>query len=432
VGANAGLSNTTGSYSAFFGSNAGFSNTSGSSNSFFGNLSGQNNTVGTNNSFFGRSVGANMTNASNNAMFGAYAGENTTTGGNSYFGAFTGQKNTVGFSNSFFGLNAGKENTGGSNNTYVGANTGQVAGALGSNNTFIGSNAGQTSYLGAISGSNNLSIGFNAKVAGGVSNATAIGPNAFAVQDNSMVLGAASIKVGVPGELSVSKKATFGDEISVTKKANFGDDLKVTGKLSAASINIDNGAFYTVFEDGYNKLKIPFGIIEASVKGGLISGSSGNFDGYVQAEGFVWRKFPSVGAANQKACYYQSSLGATLLAPCSSSIRYKEDVQNFTSGLDALNRFRPVTYTWKLNGQRDVGFIAEEVNEIEPLFTNYNEKGEIEGVRYDLITTVLVNAVKEQQEQIKQQQDQIKQQQAQVEALKAIVCSNKGVKGCPK
>ena len=91
-----------------------------------------------------------------------------------------------------------------------------------------------------------------------------------------------------------------------------------------------------------------------------------------------------------------------------------------------------MTYTWKLNGQRDVGFIAEEVNEIEPLFTNYNEKGEIEGVRYDLITTVLVNAVKEQQEQIKQQQDQIKQQQAQVEALKAIVCSNKGVKGCPK
>ena len=71
----------------------------------------------------------------------------------------------------------------------------------------------------------------------------------------------------------------------------------------------------------------------------------------------------------------------------------------------------------------DVGFIAEEVNRAEPLLSTFNDKGEIEGVKYAQITTVLVNSVKEQQTQIEQLQEQIKQQQAQIEALKNLVCS---------
>ena len=421
VGANAGLSNNIGSSNSFVGSNAGFANTSGSSNSFFGNSSGLNNSTGLNNSFFGRSSGAGVTNAGSNSFFGAYSGENTTTGGNSYFGAFTGQKNTTGINNSFFGLNAGKENTGGSNNTYIGSNTGQPVGATGSNNTFIGSTAGQVSYFGAISGSNNTAIGFNARVAGGVNNATAIGANALAESSNSIELGAASTKVNIPGALEVDGGASFGGSLAAATS------------LSALSLNISNGKLFTTVENSTFKLKLPGGRIEASgINGGVVSGSSANFEGAVEALGFAWTKFPSVGAANQKVCYYQNSQGVTALAPCSSSIRYKDNVQNFTGGLSLLNRFRPVTYNWKLNGQKDLGFIAEEVNAIEPLLTNYNEKGEIEGVRYDLITTVLVNAVKEQQEQIKQQQEQIKQQQAQIEALKMIICNGKKNAVCSK
>ena len=73
----------------------------------------------------------------------------------------------------------------------------------------------------------------------------------------------------------------------------------------------------------------------------------------------------------------------------------------------------------------------------------YNDKGQVEGVKYDRIGVVLVNAVKEQQaqieklqeqltrqqEQITQQQRQAKQQQAsfaaqqqQIDALKKLVC----------
>ena len=88
----------------------------------------------------------------------------------------------------------------------------------------------------------------------------------------------------------------------------------------------------------------------------------------------------------------------------------------------------------------DVGFVAEEVNAVEPLLTVYNDKGEIEGVKYAQVTTALVNAVKEQQtqiekqnEQIEKQNEQLRQQQAQIDALKALVCqSNTNAPVCPK
>ena len=69
-------------------------------------------------------------------------------------------------------------------------------------------------------------------------------------------------------------------------------------------------------------------------------------------------------------------------------------------GLDVAKRLNPITFAWKVDGRRDIGFGAEEVAKVEPLLTFANEKGEIEGVHYAQITAVLVNAVKEQQAQI--------------------------------
>lgn len=68
----------------------------------------------------------------------------------------------------------------------------------------------------------------------------------------------------------------------------------------------------------------------------------------------------------------------------------------------------------------DMGLVAEEVAAFEPLLTTTNTKGEVEGVKYDRIGVVLVNAVKEQQSQIETQQKQLDLQQAQIESLKAL------------
>ena len=103
------------------------------------------------------------------------------------------------------------------------------------------------------------------------------------------------------------------------------------------------------------------------------------------------------------------------VAFCSSSLRYKSDVETFDAGFEIINRLRPISFAWKETERRDIGFGAEEVAKINPLLVNYNDKGEVEGVKYDRLSVVFVNAFKEQQAQIEQLQ-------AQIESLKKLVC----------
>jgi hypothetical protein len=116
--------------------------------------------------------------------------------------------------------------------------------------------------------------------------------------------------------------------------------------------------------------------------------------------------------------------GATqMLLQCSSSLRYKENVHTFSPGLDLINRLRPVTFDWKVNGQSDMGLVAEEVAEVEPLLVTYYE-GKVEGVKYDRVGVIAVNAIKEQQEQIEQQKFEIQELRRTVAALREALCSS--------
>jgi hypothetical protein len=104
------------------------------------------------------------------------------------------------------------------------------------------------------------------------------------------------------------------------------------------------------------------------------------------------------------------------LSLCSSSLRYKSDVRDLSAGMEIVRKLRPITFTWKSDQKRDVGFAAEEVAALDPLLATYNQSGEIEGVKYAQLSALFVNAFKEQQAQIEAQQRQIDQ-------LKALVCA---------
>ena len=141
------------------------------------------------------------------------------------------------------------------------------------------------------------------------------------------------------------------------------------------------------------------------------------------------------GALNVNGTITVATLGATgittlcrnplnQIATCSSSLRYKTNIAPFSSGLKLIGRLRPISFDWKADGQRDVGFGAEEVASINPLFVIYDSKGQVEGVKYDRLSVAFVNAFKEQQSQIEQQRDQIKKQQNQIDALRKLVCLN--------
>ena len=107
--------------------------------------------------------------------------------------------------------------------------------------------------------------------------------------------------------------------------------------------------------------------------------------------------------------------GPGYLSTCGSSLRYKTNVDDFAAGLTLIRKLHPITFDWKSDSTHDVGLIAEDVEKVTPLLVTHNKDGQVEGVKYDKLTVVLINAVKEQQAQIDKQQKQI-------DALKILAC----------
>ena len=83
-----------------------------------------------------------------------------------------------------------------------------------------------------------------------------------------------------------------------------------------------------------------------------------------------------------------------------SSIRYKENIQTIENGIDSVLKMRGVTYTRKNSDFKEIGVIAEEVNEILPEVVLKNEEGEIDSVSYGRITALLIEAIKDLKKEI--------------------------------
>jgi hypothetical protein len=84
-----------------------------------------------------------------------------------------------------------------------------------------------------------------------------------------------------------------------------------------------------------------------------------------------------------------------------SSKRFKDDIQE-ASDLDIDSLFSTLhvkSYTDKATGQKEYGFIAEELQEF-PQLQNFNEKGELVGIKYELISILAVSKLQKLQQQI--------------------------------
>jgi hypothetical protein len=92
------------------------------------------------------------------------------------------------------------------------------------------------------------------------------------------------------------------------------------------------------------------------------------------------------------------TVGGTLTE--NSSLRYKKDIVTIEGGLDKVMRMRGVTYLKKETNIKEVGVIAEEINEILPDLVKYNTEGQIDSVSYSRITAVLIEAIKELKQEI--------------------------------
>ena len=92
------------------------------------------------------------------------------------------------------------------------------------------------------------------------------------------------------------------------------------------------------------------------------------------------------------------ALSATSITE-TSALKYKENINEITSS-DIIYNLRPVTFDWKKDGSHDVGLIAEEVGDHMPELVSKDKEGNIEGVKYSKLTSLLIKAVQDQQKEI--------------------------------
>jgi len=385
---------------------------SASNNSFFGALAGSSNLTGESNSFFGRNAGLLNLGGDENVFFGFDAGRSNTNGDrNAFFGANAGKSNDLGHSNAFYGFEAGLNNAGGVSNSFFGRDAGRTNN--GSDNSFFGRDAGRNNST----GSNNVFVGRGA------------GP------DNST--GGSNVFIGSgagTGFISGSNNTVIGA----------GAFIPAWGNASSFTTVIGAGAFSTTTDDSVtigrsqDDVSIPGELFVANAFGsnsdGLHVGGRAIFNEVVEIN--------TLGAAGSDNLCRNAS---NRIASCSSSLRYKTNIASFISGLNLVDRLQPISFTWKDGGKRDLGLGAEDVEKVEPLLVTYNKSGQVEGVKYDRVAVVLLNAVKEQQsliikqeQQLKQQlsaslqqQRKLEQQQEQLDALRKLVCKrNPRAKAC--
>ena len=84
----------------------------------------------------------------------------------------------------------------------------------------------------------------------------------------------------------------------------------------------------------------------------------------------------------------------------SSDQNLKKDISTLINPIETVKSLRGVDFNWKETGKKDVGFIAQEVEEVLPELVHTNEESGMKSVQYGNIVPVLVEALKEQQEQI--------------------------------
>jgi len=341
-GFNAGNINTTGQGNNFFGSSTGRNNTSGSNNNFFGLGAGQNNTIGPANNFFGQNAGNLNTTGANNNFIGANAGDVNTTGANNTFiGTNAGGDNTTGSENTFIGPEAGLLNTTGNRNVFIGVSAGR-SNTTGGSNFFFGQSAGRSNTIGV----SNIGLGdFTFNQSG---NSTTGSSNVFVgnnAGDNITGSAAGNFVLGNSNDLPDAG----GSNQVVIKNIIFATGASGTGTTVAGSVAIGTNA--------------PQANYRLTVNDSLYVG------GRVSAAGYTTR----------------------------SDYNLKDEIKNINYGLNEIMQIMPVSYTYKSNGEHQLGFIAQDIGVIIPESVHFDG---YMGVDYQSIIPILTKAIQEQQAQI--------------------------------
>jgi len=346
-----------------------------------------------------------------------------------------------GASNSAYGYSALRSNTLGNLNTAVGSLALWQNSTAGTN-TAIGANAlsSQSFNNGGVAWDAwNTAIGYNALAAnqptsttsgdrntavGAValrSNTTGRGNTAVGVDtlqqntvgDRNTALGFESLLSNSTGtgNVALGSGALRYNDLGHENTAIGGDALfMLSGLFNSGNVALGGGAFRNL---GAGDSNIAIGWTAGQ---SLASGSNniyiGSYGGGSNETGFI-----RIGAnGKQSKTFIAGVYSATTqfagvpvvmdlngqLGTVSSSLRYKEDVQDMGGLSDRLFGLRPVTFKYKAQSEGPIhfGLIAEEVAEVLPELVIHGQGGRIETVAYHELAPMLLNELQKQRREL--------------------------------
>ena len=99
-----------------------------------------------------------------------------------------------------------------------------------------------------------------------------------------------------------------------------------------------------------------------------------------------------------------------------SLARYKRDVHDMDKASGNLMKLRPVTFRYKDDPQgiKQYGLIAEEVEPLYPELVIHSTDGQVQSVRYSMLTSMLLNELQKQAVEVRSQTAAIQRLSAQV------------------
>jgi hypothetical protein len=317
--------------------------------------------------------------ANGNTAMGDQALLNLSTGlFNTASGAQVLFSNTSGEGNSAFGYFALRSNTSGGDNTAIGS------GALffnmtGGSNTAIGEDA-----LEHNNGDGNTAVGQGvlAKNTTGISNTG---------------LGAAALLHTLGNNNTASGYEALFENATGSNNTGIGASALGTNRGGSNNIALGMNAGYYVRGGNYN---IEIGNVGTATDAGTIRIGTSNHQSATYVAGITTAHVAG-------SAVYITPAGQ--LGVQASSERYKTNVASMGSSSEKVRALRPVTFRLKSDPKAEVqyGLIAEEVAKVYPELVIRGDKGQIEGVRYEELTPMLLNEIQRQQAQLRDMQQQV-------------------------
>jgi len=118
----------------------------------------------------------------------------------------------------------------------------------------------------------------------------------------------------------------------------------------------------------------------------------------------------NVGIGQTNPSTYKLDVSGTIRATgdviAYSDIRVKENITTIEKALDKVKKLRGVEYNKIDNTEKSIGVIAQEIEEVIPEVVREDDQG-MKSVAYGNITAVLIEAIKEQQNQIDELKNQL-------------------------